>query len=431
MKLEKDSTFQFLESNGLLADQIDPDIVLDDFLDEMVMGLTGEKSSLAMIPTFIDIDRPVPASKPVIALDAGGTNLRVATVVFDEDGKPEISYLTRHRMPGSDRELSKNEFFDMFVEFLLPFADQAHSVGFCFSYPAEISRERDGKLLSWTKEIQAPEVVGEFIGKNIFDRLQQKGHRLRFSLLNDTVATLLAGKSADLDQEFDRHVGFILGTGTNTAYVESNRNITKCLDLSLHGFQAVNTESGNFSKCPRGPVDIEFDQKTENPGQYLFEKMISGAYLGGLCLLVLKKAVEADLFSRGGAHWIDWRDDLLTYEVDAILRDPKQFIQRGEGDVSAEDIALIQQLCTAICERAALCAAINVSASIIKSTGWESPSPPVCVNIDGSVYHKIKGFSQMVEGYLEKILEPKKVSYKLIRVDDSPLIGAAVAGLMS
>jgi hexokinase len=200
--------------------------------------------------------------------------------------------------------------------------------------------------------------------------------------------------------------------------------------LSLQDFQAINTESGNFSKCPRSSFDIEFDLSTENPGQYLFEKMISGAYLGGLCLLVLKKAAEADLFSREGAHWIDWRDDLSTFEVDAILRDPKLGIDWGEGNVSAEDIALIQQLCAAICERAALCAAINVSASIIKSTGWESSSPPVCVNIDGSVYYKIKDFSQMVEGFLKKILGQRNIFYELIRVDDSPLIGAAVAGLM-
>jgi hexokinase len=53
------------------------------------------------------------------------------------------------------------------------------------------------------------------------------------------------------------------------------------------------------------------------------------------------------------------------------------------------------------------------------------------VNIDGSVYYKIKGFSQMVEGFLEKILGSKNVTYELIRVHDSPLIGAAVAGLMS
>jgi len=369
----------------------------------------------------------VPAFKPVIALDAGGTNLRVATVMFDRDGKPKISNLTKHKMPGSVGKLSKNEFFEKFVDFIVPFADKANSVGFCFSYPAEISPDRDGRLLSWTKEIQAPEVVGDFIGKNIFDRLEQKGYRRKFSLLNDTVATLLAGRSVDFAQKYGTYIGFILGTGTNTAYIETNRNITK---LDPEGSQAINTESGNFSKCPQGPVDIEFDMSTENRGQYRFEKMISGAYLGGLCLLALKKAAEEDLFSRAGKEWIESREDLSTYEVDGILRDPSRGAAWGTSAVSAEDKELVQHLCSAICERAALFAAINVSAAIIKSTCGKSSLHPVCVNIDGSIYYKIKGFSRMVKGYLNKILGPKHVSYELIQVDDSPLIGAAVAGLM-
>ncbi|MGB6865566.1 MAG: hypothetical protein WBE11_07710 [Candidatus Aminicenantaceae bacterium] len=430
MKTPKDTALLFLKNNCLLADMLDSDAVLADFLVEMDLGLAGEKSSLAMIPTFITIDKPVPAFKPVIALDAGGTNLRVATVMFDGEGNPKISNLTKHNMPGSAGNLGKDEFFDKFVEFLLPFADKADSVGFCFSYPAEISPDRDGRLLSWTKEIQAPEIVGEFIGKNIFDRLEQKGYRLKFSLLNDTVATLLAGKSVDFAQKYSTYVGFILGTGTNTAYIEYNRYITKCQGLDPEGSQAINTESGNFSKCLQGPVDIEFDKTTENRGHYGFEKMISGAYLGGLCLLALKKAAEEDLFSRAGKEWIKSREDLSTVEVDGILRDPSRGIAGGAGEVSAEDKELVQYLCSAICERAALFAALNVCAAIIKSIGGKLSVHPICVNIDGSVYYKIVGFSRMVEGYLEKILGPKQLSYELIRVADSPLIGAAVAGLM-
>ena len=430
MKTSKDKALRFLKDNGLLADLIDPNAVLDDFLVEMDFGLTGQNSSLAMIPTYIAIDKPVPPFKPVIALDAGGTNLRVATVVFGGDGNPKISNLTKHKMPGSVGKLSKNEFFEKFVDFIVPFADKADSVGFCFSYPAEISPDRDGRLLSWTKEIQAPEVVGDLIGKNIFDRLEQKGYSRKFSLLNDTVATLLAGRSVDFAQKYSAYIGFILGTGTNTAYIETNRNITKCHDLDPDGSQAINTESGNFNKCPQGPVDIEFDISTENRGQYRFEKMISGAYLGGLCLLALKKAAEEGLFSRAGKEWTESREDLSTYEVDGILRDPSRGIAWGTRAVSAEDKELVQYLCSAVCERAALFAALNVSATIVKSTGGKSSLHPACVNIDGSVYYKIKGFSRMVEGYLDEILGPKHVSYELIHVDDSPLIGAAVAGLM-
>jgi hexokinase len=421
---------RFLENNGLLSDLIDPDAVLENFMVEMDSGLAGKKSSLAMIPTFISIDKPVPAFKPVIALDAGGTNLRLATVVFDGDGNPEINHLIKYKMPGSADKLSKNEFFDQFVEFLWPFADQADSVGFCFSYPAEISPDRDGRLLAWTKEIKAPEVVGEFIGKNIFDRLEQKGHKLKFSLLNDTVATLLAGKSADFVQKYSAYIGFILGTGTNSAYIEYNRNIKKCHDLDPEGLQAINTESGNFSKCPRGPIDIALDNTTENRGQYMFEKMISGAYLGGLSLLALKAAAGEGLFSPQGARWVESREDLSTIEVDGLLRSSSGGITRGVKELSAGDRDLVRYLCLAICQRAALFAALNVSAAILKSTGGRSTLHPVCVNIDGSVYHKIKGFSHMVKGYLDEILGPKEVSYEIIRVDDSPLIGAAVAGLM-
>ena len=115
MNKSKGAALRFLKDNGLLADSIDPDTVLDDFLTEMKMGLVGEMSSLAMIPTFITIDKPVPAFKPVIALDAGGTNLRVAIVVFDGEGNPRVSNLTKHKMPGSAGKLSKNEFFEMFI----------------------------------------------------------------------------------------------------------------------------------------------------------------------------------------------------------------------------------------------------------------------------------------------------------------------------
>jgi hexokinase len=430
MNKSRDTALSFLKDNGLLANQIDQNAVLDDFLAEMDLGLAGEKSSLAMIPTYISIDKPVPAFKPVIALDAGGTNLRVATVVFDEDGNPKISDLTKYKMPGSVGILSKNEFFDKFVEFVMPFADKADSVGFCFSYPAEISPDRDGRLLSWTKEIRAPEVLGEFIGKNIFDRLEQKGHKLKFSLINDTVATLLAVKSIDFVQKYETYVGFILGTGTNTAYIEHNRNITKFHDLVPAGTQAINTESGNFNKCPQGPVDIEFDKTTENFGQYTFEKMISGAYLGGLCLVALKKAAGRGLFSRAGTQWIESRGELPTYEVDAILQDPSKGVAGSAGEVVAEDLELVRHLCSAICERAALFAALSVSAATLKSASGKSSLHPVCVNIDGSVYYKISGFSRMVEGFLEKFLSPRHVFYELIRVADSPLIGAAVAGLM-
>ena len=145
---------------------------------------------------------------------------------------------------------------------------------------------------------------------------------MEFSLLNDTVATLLAGKSLACIGRFESYVGFILGTGTNTAYVERNLNITKRNDLPAAGSMAINVESGNFGKCPRGLLDEEFDASTVNPGYNAFEKMISGAYLGGLCLAVLKAASREELISQKAGQWITSLPGLSTAEVSDFLKNP-------------------------------------------------------------------------------------------------------------
>jgi hexokinase len=85
-------------------------------------------------------------------------------------------------------------------------------------------------------------------------------------LLNDTVATLLAGRAETSGRRFDSYIGFILGTGTNTAYVEQNANIKKATDLDPDKSQIVNVESGGFGKAPRGKVDPAFDAASVSPG---------------------------------------------------------------------------------------------------------------------------------------------------------------------
>jgi hexokinase len=77
---------RFLERVGLDPESVDVERMLADFHAEMEAGLAGKPSSLAMIPTYLSADVEVPADKPVIALDAGGTHLRIALVSFDAAG---------------------------------------------------------------------------------------------------------------------------------------------------------------------------------------------------------------------------------------------------------------------------------------------------------------------------------------------------------
>src|SRR5579864_2355558 len=254
----------FLRKSRLDPSRLDFEAGCTAFLDELARGLDGRPSSLPMIPTYIETARELPRGQRVIALDAGGTNLRVALVSFSPGGAPVVEDLARHRMPGAEQVIGKDEFFSALASFVLPFAGKADRIGFCFSYPAEILPQKDGRLIQFTKEIKAQGVEGELIGGGLARALSAAGApgQPRIVLVNDTVTTLLAGRNAIPGRRFDSFVGVVCGTGFNVAYVESNSLIRKAQGLDPAGLQVVNTESGSYSRDTLGPVDDAFDATT-------------------------------------------------------------------------------------------------------------------------------------------------------------------------
>lgn len=418
----------FLDRHGLGPDAVDPEAALKAFLAEMDRGLAGADSSLAMLPSFIAVDRPLPSGKPVIVMDSGGTNLRVAVVTFDATGTPAVRRLTRNPMPGTAGRLSAEAFFQAMLECLLPVIGESDAIGWCFSYPVEITPRRDGRLLAWTKQVQAPEVVGECVGSRLLALLRARGRDPLVTVLNDTVAALLAAKAAGPLRRYATYVGFILGTGTNTAYVERNRLIAKRADLDPEGAQPVNVESGGFTGCPRTDIDAAFDATTADPGFYPFEKMISGAYLGPLALCLLRTAAGEGLFGAATAARLNALPTLSTRDMDLFVANPFAAGPLDHPGMPDADRELIVRLAAALPARAALLAAVNIAAAMIKAGGG-GPLHPVCANIDGTTYYKTAGLKSRVEEHLRRLLEPRGVFYDLVHIENAPLIGAAVAGL--
>ena len=158
----KNAIRSFIDRHGLAAAAIDAEKLLADFTSEMSAGLAGAASSLAMIPSYISLGRPVPVGKPVIVLDAGGTNLRICVVAFDAAGKPEISHFTKVSMPGIAAPVTADEFFGILAGHIKPLIPLADDIGFCFSYAAEISPDCDGRLIRWSKEVKAPEAEPDY-----------------------------------------------------------------------------------------------------------------------------------------------------------------------------------------------------------------------------------------------------------------------------
>jgi hexokinase len=431
----KSKVVDFLKKYGMDFEDIDIDRSCSVFLEEMQRGLAAEQSSLQMIPTYIETDRDVPANEPVIAVDAGGTNFRVATVCFDGDGKPVLENAQSYSMPGLKEQVSKEHFFGTMADYLEPVANASSKIGLCFSYPAEILPNKDGKVIRFSKEIMAPEVVGEIVGENLAAAIRESGHEgtKQVVLLNDTVATLLAGRAASGNRTFSSYVGFILGTGTNCCYIEQNKNIAKKKDLDAAKTQIINVESGAFGKAPRGAIDLQFDESTLNPGMSTFEKMISGAYLGPLCLHCAHVAAEDGLFTEPVGEGLKGIREINTKQVDEFMCCPTSGSNPLASAVKSgnqTDAVTLYYLIDRLIERAAKLTAINLSSVVLKSGRGQNPCSPVCIVAEGTTFYELKSLKMRVEYYLKQYLENYRQRYhEIVNVKDATLIGAAIAGL--
>jgi hexokinase len=398
----------FIKQLGLTAERYDADSLMQSFFSEMDTGLAGKESSLAMLPAYLSLGGDIEKNRKVIFIDAGGTNLRTGTALFDSDGALRIEKFEKSGMIGLDGPVSKTDFFEQLADRVMPVIHESDSIGFCFSYPCEIQPDHDGKLLRWTKGVDAPEVEGCLIGEELNKVFEARGmERKKIVLLNDTVATLLAGATEGAARGANGYVGFILGTGTNIAYLEKG--------------EVINVESGGFDKLPVTDIDRAVDAATNNPGNQIFEKMISGTYLGPLTLTALKKAP----LSESGKEAVSEVENLSLIHLDNFaaqngrdtgpLADPR--FSKADGD-------LIRAVFSAVVARAAHLSAVNLAVAAIRNG-----TSPVCINLDGSTYFKTLGLREQAEAELKQILEQAGVEYFCVHVDDAPLTGAAIAAL--
>jgi len=431
----KQKVAKFLHKHGMYHADIDMERTCRTFLQEMDRGLAGRRGSLAMLPTYLDIERRIPRNKPVIVMDAGGTNFRVATVTFTPGCTAVVENFRLFPMPGIKKQVGKDEFFGTMASYVERVLGESRNIGFCFSYPIEMFPSKDGRALYFSKEIKAPEAAGQMIGENLNVAIRRMGHagKKHVVLLNDTVATLLAGRGCAAGRRYDSYIGFILGTGTNTSYVEQNSKITKAKDIDPAKSQIVNIESGGFGKAPRGDIDVDFDDKLVSRGINVFEKMISGAYLGPLCLKTAHVAAGEGLFSRAAARKLRAVEAATTKDIGDFLTMPEggnNLLAKALADQREEDIVTLFYLADALVERAAKLTAINLSSAAIKSGKGRNPGRPVCIVAEGSTFYLLWSLKHRVECYLTQYLTNEKdVHYDIINVKDATLIGAAIAGL--
>ncbi|MCR5289348.1 MAG: hexokinase [Treponema sp.] len=395
----------------------------------------------AMLPVWTLPPEHMPRNKKVIVIDAGGTNFRSCLVSFDTDGVPIISDMQKTAMPAIDREYSKAEFFDAIAANLDHLKDKASVIGFCFSYSMEILPDGDGKIVEFSKEIKAEEVVGSHMGKCLAEALRARGWTAidHIAMLNDTTAALLAGSvCGGSSKRYDSYVGFILGTGMNCAYIES-----KPIGKIAHSYeqipasQIVVNEIGSFDRLPMSDFDKELDAASQRPGRFIMEKMCSGGYLGLLATIIIRHAIAESLFSDGFAGAFGKLEKeqggFSLYDMDRFMYTPFDDTTLLGAIVSkgtAEDYETMYYILDAVIQRSACLAAGCIAAAVIKSGKGTNPLHPVCVVCNGTTFHKTYGLKDRVSAYLRQFLtEEQGLYYELVSVDNDITLGSAAAAV--
>lgn len=428
----KTSVAAFLGSHNFPV-HVDVNTVVDSLLFDMHEGLSGRPAGEDMIRTFSNPPSKDPAGKSVITIDAGGTNFRSCLVSFDSLGKASIEFMEKTKMPGIERELNRKEFFDQFAANLEHLKDKSENIGFCFSYPMTITEDGDGILLGFSKEIKAPEVAGCHVGAELAKALKEHGWKkdVKISMLNDTVAALLAGAACpDEGKKYSSYIGFILGTGMNGAYIQPADPQYK--DLAE---QIIVCESGKFAKVIRSDFDIAYDKKSVKPNTSIMEKECSGAYLGPVAYEIIHAAALEGLFSPKFTEALLEIPGLTLIEMDSFLHAPyatnSLLGAKAAESASAEDYDTLFQLLDALVERTARLAAAILAACVIKSGKGTSASEPVCMLCDGTTFYKTYKVYERIQSYLEEVLVKQRGLYfEIVQRDNDITLGAAIAGLI-
>ena len=185
----KKTVEEFLFRYGMHYKRIDAEQSLKDFIGEMTVGLARTRPcSLQMIPSYIYETDYIGKEESVIAVDIGGTHVRIAEVHFLQDGTPEILRISKYETPGTKTAVSRDTFFREIARYLKPFIGKNHLIGCCFSFAIRPEKNGDAVVIATGKQLMVPDLVGARVGENLSDALAAEGFpHIRVVVINDAV----------------------------------------------------------------------------------------------------------------------------------------------------------------------------------------------------------------------------------------------------
>mmetsp|Transcript_46585 Transcript_46585/g.113445 ORF Transcript_46585/g.113445 Transcript_46585/m.113445 type:complete len:507 (-) Transcript_46585:10-1530(-) len=424
-------------------------------LEEMKSGLSRDSdSSLLMLPTHLTSVPTGSEKGDYLALDLGGTNFRVLKVSLEGEGKFKVDQgkfkVEDVLMKGHGKDLFT--FIAKKVKEMVPQAAKsttAMPLGFTFSFPVEQSALNIGKLVKWTKGFTCAGVEGEDVVAMLQKALNDQKLNIKVvAMVNDTPGTMLAAAYSNPDV----CAGLILGTGTNCCYMEkvdqapklqSGTTTTALPSVATwrlppyagkSASHIINMEWGNFGSgdkqhmLPVSAYDVIVDRKSLNPGKHMYEKMISGMFLGEICRLVVTDMIAKEALFVGKAPKLFLTPGSFTTETMAFIETASvgdvqdKLVNMGLEGASTEDCRVLKLICSIVSTRAARLSAAGVAAIAKRLDKARSCH----IAVDGTVFEKYPGFKDRMIVALKELLG-RNMGVKFTQTSDGSGVGAAIA----
>lgn len=425
--------------------------ITDHFVNELNKGLSKTGGNIPMIPSWV-LDFPTgEETGEYLAIDLGGTNLRVVRVSLL--GGSKFTYeAEKYPIPVPMRTGKSEDLWNFIADSLDNFVKTQYKsselksklpLGFTFSYPASQNAINEGVLQRWTKGFDIDGVEGADVVPLLQTAIDAKNTPVEVvALINDTTGTLVASKYCDPETI----MGLIFGTGCNGAYYDVSTAIPKLEGKLPNDIvkddapMAINCEYGAFDNewavLPRTKYDVQIDKESPRPGQQFYEKMIAGYYLGEVLRLILLDYYSQDLIFKNQdikplqePFAMDTSFPSRIEEHSATLVE-QLFLDSFNITTTPEERQIIHDLCILIGTRAARLSVCGIAA-ICKKRNYKSGH---CAS-DGSVFNKYPNFKERAHSALNDIFQwncdPKDYPITLIHAEDGSGVGAAVIACLT
>jgi len=419
-------------------------VVEQQMREAIKFGLKKETHADASVKCFPTYVRDLPDGSETgkfLSLDLGGTNFRVIFMELTESKEfmmdSKIYAIPQSVMIGPGLEL-----FDHIAECLSNFVfdrnlqNEILPLGFTFSFPLEQQGLAKAILVKWTKGFSCEGVEGTDVVQQLQEALARRGDvKIEVcAILNDTTGCLMSCAWKDSRCR----IGLILGTGTNACYLEDIKNIESLNQEDFPGQEhmVINTEWGAFGDngeldFVRTKWDKDVDDMSVNPGKQIFEKMISGMYMGELIRQVLVDLMKDDLIFVGanrerilerGTFFTRFASDIESDPVGEYSRTRQALEELGmdSDDVSDDDCSALRYVCESVSRRASMMASAGITA-LLKKMDYKD----VTIAIDGSLFRFHPHFKNVMQSRISQMMG---INYKfdLLLSEDGSGRGAAL-----